>query len=304
MFAAGPMTNVLISFIFLGLLLAFLVPKPGVYIYGIAEDSPASAPGIYIYEVIENSPAENRLMRGMRIFAIDNENMNTLENFYSFMKNTKPGDRIEIWIDDNESLLIELAENPENKEIGYLGIIPMPLLSFGTRIHTIDNVRMDTRGDFYKFMENTKPGQVIRILADNMDFQIELAEDPENENRGFLEVAVVSTIPHSQFLNPANVLGNAVGVVLGGMVFHPYIYDALVPWAIIDVLKWLFALNLLVGFFNLLPAKPLDGGYILEALLERKTRRRRAKKITKVLSYVILVLIILNLIPGLRRWLG
>jgi membrane-associated protease RseP (regulator of RpoE activity) len=304
MFAAGPVSNVLISFLFLGLILALLVPKPGVYIYGIAEGYPASAPGLYIHEIAENSPAENRLELGMRIFAMDNENMHTLENFYHFMENTVPGQVVRVWA-DNRNFSIELAENPENENRGFLGVVlTSRSLSLGMRLHSIDGENLDTRKDFHDFMEDTVPGQLIRVTADNWDFKISLAEDPENENAGYLGLIPVSATPRHQFLNPLHVLGNAVGVVLGAAVFHEYVYEALVPWVIIDVLRWLFALNLLVGFFNLLPAKPLDGGYVFEALLERRTSRRRARKITKVLSYFVLVLIILNLIPGLRRWFG
>jgi Zn-dependent protease len=153
-------------------------------------------------------------------------------------------------------------------------------------------------------MDNTEPGQLIEILADNRTFRIRLVADPDNENRGYLGVIAMPALPRSAYLDPRTALGGAVSVILGGAVFHPWFYDAVVPWAVIDLLKWLFALNLLVGLFNLLPAKPLDGGYIFEALLERRTTRERARKITKVLSYVVLVLILLNLIPRIRGWLG
>jgi membrane-associated protease RseP (regulator of RpoE activity) len=167
----------------------------------------------------------------------------------------------------------------------------------------MDNVQVETYEEFTDFMSNTSPGDNVTLGTDNGEFPVTLAGG-DDDNKGILGVLTVSAQSGTEFFNPLNILGSSVGVVLGGSVFHPYAYDALAPWVIIDVLKWLFALNLLVGFFNLLPAKPLDGGYIFEALLERKVSHDRAKKITKVFSYIVLVLIILNLVPSLRGLLG
>ncbi|MEW6222608.1 MAG: site-2 protease family protein [Candidatus Hadarchaeota archaeon] len=224
MFAAGPVSNVVFSFFFLFLLLVFLVPKSGVYVYAVADNYPA-----------ENL-AENLL--GAKILAIENQGLRT---------------------------------------------------------------PIDTYENFSKFLLQSSPGENIVLSTDKGDYPLTLANSPDNENIGTIGILTITSTPRSDFINPLLVLGSAVGVFLGAPVFHPFVYDAIVPWAVIDVLKWLFVLNIGVGLFNLLPAKPLDGGYLFEALLEKKASRERARKIVKVFSFLVLFLILVNLVPSLLR---
>jgi membrane-associated protease RseP (regulator of RpoE activity) len=75
----------------------------------------------------------------------------------------------------------------------------------------------------------------------------------------------------------------------------------LVPWEVIDVIKWMFVLNLGVGLFNMLPAVPFDGGYMMQAILERKTSQEKAKRVVRILSYAIFVLILMSMLPAFLR---
>ena len=63
------------------------------------------------------------------------------------------------------------------------------------------------------------------------------------------------------------------------------------------ILKWIFMLNFGIGLVNLLPAVPLDGGYILRGLLESKMRKKTAKRISYAIAIFVLALIILNFLP-------
>lgn len=49
--------------------------------------------------------------------------------------------------------------------------------------------------------------------------------------------------------------------------------------------------NLLIGFFNLIPIYPLDGGRILKSLIKLKYEEKYADKITNTVSNIILILI-------------
>ncbi len=215
-FGAGSFANILFAFLCLGILLLLLVPKPGIYVYVIAE----------------NYPAENVLGPGMRILEIDNVPMNTYEDFQSFMDNTHPGDN-------------------------------------------------------------------IQISTDNENFRIELAEHPDNENKGYIGVGTVSARSHSEFANPLFDMGVMMLELTGRPVFHSYVYDAYAPWGLIDLIKWMFVLNLGIGMFNLLPMVPLDGGYIFQGMVERASSKRTARRVSHALSIIVLALLIVNFMPML-----
>ena len=179
-------------------------------------------------------------------------------------------------------------------------------LAPGMRILSLDNMPLESWEDYYKFLENVKPGDNVLITTkENGAFTV-TADNYRSENRGDLGIFPMSAIPRSAFLNP--LFGMAVmtneftgGWLFGHTAFHPHIYWSAVPWAIIDILKWIFVFNLGVGLFNLLPAVPFDGGYMMQAILERRISKKKAKRVVRILSYTVLVLILMNFTPALMR---
>jgi membrane-associated protease RseP (regulator of RpoE activity) len=215
-YAVGAFSNVLFAVLILALILILLVPKPGVYVDGLAVDSPA-----------------------------DNHN-----------------------------------------------------IGFGMRLYSINGIEMNTPTDFERFMNTSLPGENIRVMTSAGENTITLAQSPYYENRGFFGVHLVSTISRWNFANPLYALGAAMAQLLGTNIFHPYIFDALVPWAVIDILKWIFALNVGIGLFNLVPMVPLDGGYILRGIFEKIVSKERAVIISKIVAYLILGLLVANIALG------
>ncbi len=167
----------------------------------------------------------------------------------------------------------------------------------GMHIIAIDNVLMESYDDFHNFMDNTEPGQIVQISTDSKVENVKLAEDPDNENSGYLGVSTISAYSRSKFINPMFSLGVMMAELLGRPVLHPYVYDTFVPWEIVDIIKWIFVLNLGIGLFNLLPAVPLDGGYILQGIVERRTSKKTAKRVAYAFSIIVLTLIIMNFVP-------
>lgn len=220
MFAAGPVMNVLISILFFLALLAFVVPRPGVYIVGVAENTPLA----------ENA---QRIL-GARILFLDNWEVKSLENVSRFKENL-------------------LAEN---------------------------------RREFY-------------VVTDRENFRAEIIRRGEDNYLPFLSARALSRL---ELLNPLTIALLAYGTIFAGSVFDPHLYRLTAPASAVNLLQWLFALNFGIGLFNLLPAKPLDGGYMLEALLEKRFSRKAAGGIVKALSLAVLFLIIMNLIPIVVRW--
>ena len=217
-FSAGAFSNVVFAVLCLGILLLLIVPKPGAYVFGVGENSPASG----------------------------------------------------------------------------INITP------GMRIYSINNFAINNPDDFESFMERTTPRENVRVIFSGGDKTVSLTTNPNYENRGFLGLLLGSAISRWNFVNPLFVLGTSVAELLGGNVFHPYLYDALVPWSVMDIIKWMFVLNLGIGLFNLLPMIPLDGGYVLRGLLEKILSKERAVAVTRVVSIIILALILANFFQFLR----
>jgi len=173
------------------------------------------------------------------------------------------------------------------------------VLDAGMRIYSIDNVFISTYDDFSNFMDNTQPEQIIQISTYNENFQIELAEHPENENKGFIGIGSISAPSHSEFANPLFIAWVMMTELTGRSVFHSYVYDSSAPWGLIDMIKWMFVLNFGIGLFNLLPAVPLDGGYIFQGVVERVSSKRTARRVSHALSIIVLALLIVNFMPML-----
>ncbi|MBD3246951.1 MAG: site-2 protease family protein [Candidatus Omnitrophica bacterium] len=78
------------------------------------------------------------------------------------------------------------------------------------------------------------------------------------------------------------------------------------PWA--DLLIWGIIVNLILGFFNLLPIPPLDGSRILAALLPYSLSYRYLKM--EIAGFFLIVLLILSglfdwfLVPAVRMVIG
>ena len=77
------------------------------------------------------------------------------------------------------------------------------------------------------------------------------------------------------------------------------------PWALMYILQffnWLFTLSLGIGLANLLPLGPVDGGRMTLTTLTKFFPEEKAKKLWKHISFLILLLLIINIaFPFLRK---
>lgn len=108
-YGAGSFANIFFGFLCFGLILALIVPLPGLYVGG----------------VFENTPASEELQAGMRLMEIGYEGGSLVEisnyqAFENFMDTTKPKDNI-VLITDDEIFTISLENHP-NENTGYIGI--------------------------------------------------------------------------------------------------------------------------------------------------------------------------------------
>lgn len=111
-FAAGPLANIILAFAVLGLMIPLvsgIIEKEGVKITGFIEGGekfPAEAAGIEVGEVVKE---------------IDGLPISTTKNFIEIMKEKRPGTSIELKT-NRTSYNIILAESPDDKSKGYLGV--------------------------------------------------------------------------------------------------------------------------------------------------------------------------------------
>jgi membrane-associated protease RseP (regulator of RpoE activity) len=179
---------------------------------------------------------------------------------------------------------------------------PSENLKLGTQLLSLNGHPLRTWEDYVREVENLKPGEnvvletgegILPLTADNVD------------NRGNLGIWPVSSVSRSTLLHPLSVLGLMVNELFGRPVLPPYVllhsyfYRPAVPWPLVDLLKWIFVLNLGIGMFNLLPLVPLDGGYMFRGLLELRMSRRRARQLSNSFSLFLLFILLVNLFPSL-----
>jgi membrane-associated protease RseP (regulator of RpoE activity) len=111
--------------------------------------------------------------------------------------------------------------------------------------------------------------------AMKMSYTLKTTESPDRPGIGFIGVSTVNTFNlKDEFRGPAG----AIQFMDGLLVF-------------------LFIINFGVGFANLMPIKPLDGGRMLEAILVRFAPKRSAGAV-KAIGIFTLLLIVMNFIFG------
>ncbi|MGC9308116.1 MAG: site-2 protease family protein [Thermoplasmatota archaeon] len=187
---------------------------------------------------------------------------------------------------------------------------------------------------FIDLMENTSAGASLSItfqrneseqtasvvLADKADF----TDDADDEGVGYLGVVaygitdiVRSTDYYPTLLQPfeGSFLPYLALPFIGLSPFPSQLAGIYTPsdgfWMVYNMLYWLFWLNFALGTFNVLPAVPLDGGYIFRdglasvmrrlGLDNRERREKIASSVTTAFSVVVLAAILsMIFIPQLR----
>ena len=151
------------------------------------------------------------------------------------------------------------------------------ILKGGMVLEAIDNHKITDAESYSNIVSSFKPGDNITVQTDQGSYSIILGKNPNNESVGFFGIQ-------------ANKHFKLIDDSLGPL-----------PWVLfelLDLFQWVFMLNLGIGLFNLLPLKPLDGGYMLEILLSYKLSENQYKPIVNALSGVMAMIIIFSLIIG------
>lgn len=151
------------------------------------------------------------------------------------------------------------------------------ILKEGMILQAIDNQKINDSESYSNVVSSFKPGDNVTVTTDQGSYTLTLDENPNNESRGFFGIQAAK---HFELID------DSLGPI---------------PWILFELselFEWIFMLNLGIGLFNLLPLKPLDGGYMLEILLSYKLSENLYKPIVNALSGVMAMIIIFSLIVG------
>jgi membrane-associated protease RseP (regulator of RpoE activity) len=111
-YSAGSVANLLLAFA-----VSLTIPF---YISAVFE---TSGGGVQIVGVVEGSPASKVLEKGMIIRQIQDEAVETIEDFYRVVVKLKPGERISI-VTDRGSFSLVTAPREDEPERGFIGVRP------------------------------------------------------------------------------------------------------------------------------------------------------------------------------------
>lgn len=151
------------------------------------------------------------------------------------------------------------------------------ILKEGMVLQAIDGVKINDSQSYVDTVGSFKPGDNISVQTDRGTYSVVLGKNPNNESVGFFGIQ-------------ANKHFKLVDDSLGPL-----------PWVLfelLDLFQWIFMLNLGIGLFNLLPIKPLDGGYMLQILLSYKMSEEKYIPIVNALSVVLAMVIVFSLVAS------
>lgn len=113
-------------------------------------------------------------------------------------------------------------------------------------IMEINDIKVNDLDSFTEFMNNIKPGDVLKIRTNKGTVTIKTTEHPQIEGRGYIGFyprTAYEVTPHIR------------------EIFGDF------PKIVIYIFYWVGILNMVVGLMNLLPIKILDGGRLYEEIV-------------------------------------
>jgi membrane-associated protease RseP (regulator of RpoE activity) len=290
-FAAGPAVNIGTAALCLAafaLLMGTASPEPGVHVALTVKDAPADEAGI--------EP-------GHSIVSVDGAAVADWEAFTSVMETRRPGDVLDVGLDDGQSLDVALSSywdelTPAEQEA---------VLDEQPAAMAMCYARLEPDPDSGAQCAERLQGQAFLGVRPLLPGDTAFASDPFSDGgRGLLTLVSlpIGEVRGQPFLS----------VYLPE--FHEAPFAPAVFWALVSLLFWVFWINLMVGLTNILPMLPLDGGHIfrdavgglvekLRPAMDPEARDRLVGRTAGLVSFLILGAFILQIIgPRLVAGLG
>jgi membrane-associated protease RseP (regulator of RpoE activity) len=148
-------------------------------------------------------------------------------------------------------------------------------------INSLNGEKIDDYTQFQYGMLCVKPNHELTIGTMKGNYTMTAVANPADATRGFIGIKPKQNEriwkPHFETFGP--------------------VYS----W-FTELIKWIMALNLLIGLTNLLPVAIVDGGRMFQVVLKRTVKDRgRANKIFGIIAIIILICILFGL---LTSWFG
>jgi membrane-associated protease RseP (regulator of RpoE activity) len=153
--------------------------------------------------------------------------------------------------------------------------------SYGYLLFKGYDVKDDAVGNFSTFisissgLDGFRPNDTVAVQADGKQYSVRLNGRPEN-----------ATLPY-------------MGIEASAFVSSDVRFDFLFP-----LIWWLTTLGYLVAVFNLLPINPLDGGLMVEAIVD-KVSKKHSKTIVRMITAATLGLLLFGFVgPTIIKMIG
>lgn len=133
--------------------------------------------------------------------------------------------------------------------------------------------------EFNTRLNKHSPGEEIIVSTTAKEYNITLAQSPDDPNQGFLGISQIN---------------NEIAVREPYQAGLGHLGYVVVNW-ITGLLRWLFLLSLGIGLFNLLPLPIVDGGRMAQVFLHKLKGPIIGEKRYRQISLFFLIVLLLNL---------
>ncbi len=162
-------------------------------------------------------------------------------------------------------------------------------LKVGDEISEINGIKINGVQDFTNQLKDKPPGEKVIIKTDKgLIYQITLDKNPNNNEKGYLGVTITSS---------ETIIKDSAKERIGSFL----------PWALFwisTLFFWLWVISIGIALFNLLPLGAIDGGRMFNTLMLLIFKdEKKAKIILTTISYIVLGLIVINILPYIIRLL-
>ncbi|MBI2101611.1 site-2 protease family protein [Candidatus Woesearchaeota archaeon] len=154
-------------------------------------------------------------------------------------------------------------------------------MKIGEVIQSVDGNPTPYVGNLSSALRGKKPNDAALIKTDRSSYEIKLARNPDNGSLAYIGAYLEQStrIKDDVRKNYGLLLPNALVWVTGLFVF-------------------LYILNLGIGLFNLVPIGPLDGGRMLQLVLQKFFDKEKSSRIFYYTGMFFLAVILANIVAG------